>query len=99
MFLHECYLVPMPALQAVVEYLKARPYNEAAPLLQGLDGVPNGTSEAILAAKISVHPDDSMAFRQMVNAVILSSVGGNPDTLPTPGETVVDFPAGVGRRE
>lgn len=95
MYLHECYLVPMPALNAVVEYLKTKPYNEVADLLKSLDGLPNGFSEALLKAGVTVAAEDAEAMLEVAGA----NIPPEATSLPTPGETVVDFPAGVGRRE
>ncbi len=112
MYLHECYVVPKAALIAVVEYLRKRPFDEVAGLLDGLDGSPEGTSGQLVAAKIGVHPDDVPAWRGMSYCANLALwlpdperngahllKGAETGTVPLPGETAVDFPAGVGRRE
>lgn len=113
MYLHECYLIPAPALNAVVEYLKERPYKEAAPLLEALNGHPNGSAEGLAKAGLEVHQDDLRDFVAYVDGFRPQSAltpqekenacdlldRAERKSLPTPGETVVEFPAGVARRE
>ncbi len=96
MYLHECYVVPKAALVAVVEYLRKRPFEDVAGLLQGLDGSPEGKPEELLKAGVCIHPDDGPVWSRMANGAVMALEAGLNDHT---GETVVDFPAGVGRRE
>lgn len=59
MYLHECYLVPKGALEAVVKHLEDQPYKTAAPLLNALNNLPNCASESVQKAGLEMHPDDA----------------------------------------
>lgn len=89
MYLHECYVVPKAALIAVVEYLRKRPFDEVAGLLDGLDGSPEGTAKELAKAGAEIHKSDAPEWIRLATKAM----------QPTPGETVVDFPAGVERKE
>ncbi len=108
MYLHECYVVPKAALVAVVDYLRKRPFEDVAGLLAGLDGAPEGTPAELVKAKVGVHYDDvpawaGISFYAAVNLWLpdpeRNGGAAEPSTVPTPGETVVDFSDGAGRRE
>lgn len=126
MYLHECYVVPKAALVAVVEYLRKRPFEDVAGLLQGLDGSPEGTSAELAKAGVDIAKADANGMYQIVvselsrNELDLLAVDYNFPSHKHPasvvealeaknlleistysgtGETVADFPAGVGRRE
>ena len=92
MYLHECYLVPKGTLDAIVKHLEDQPYKTAAPLLTALNNLPNCAAESVQKAGLEMHPEDTVGWVGLAEALIYALHGV---ALVRFGPPAVDPPSGL----